>query len=84
MNLIPLTKPKINSKIYKLKGNRLLYPEGIVTLNDTACKILHLCDGKRDIPEIKQLIFQEYTFNETINNDINDIFLLFYNNKWIN
>ena len=82
--LIPINRPRIN-KIYKLRKNQILYPEGIVTLNDTASKILHLCDGKRRIPEIKQILFDEYGgYDDYINNDINEMFLLFWDNKWIN
>ena len=80
-------KPKLNS-IYKLRKNQLLYPEGIVTLNDTAFKILSLCNGTLDIPEIKEIIFQEYfslnSDNFTlIDNDIDESFLNFYDNNWI-
>lgn len=81
--LIPLTKPRIN-RLYKLRGKQLLYPEGIVHLNDTAVKLLSLCDGTRKIIEIKDVIFDEYGFNFTINQDLNESFLHFYNNKWIN
>ena len=77
-------KPKLNS-IYKLRKNQLLYPEGIVTLNDTAFKILSLCNGTLDIPEIKEILFQEYNFvNVTlIDNDIDESFVMFYDNNWI-
>ena len=77
MNLINLTKPKIN-KIYKLRKNQLLYPEGIVTLNDSAYKVLSLCDGERSIPEIKDFIIKEYNFDESINKDLDEVFLLFF------
>ena len=83
MSLIPLSRPRIN-KLYKLRGKQLLYPEGIVHLNDTAVKLLSLCDGNRRIIEIKDLIFDEYGFDVSINQDINESFLQFYDNKWIN
>ena len=81
MNIFNI-KPKIN-KIYKLRQNRLLYPEGIVTLNDTAYKILSKCDGTKPITEIKSEIFQEYLYSEMINNDINEMIEIFYEKKWI-
>jgi coenzyme PQQ biosynthesis protein PqqD len=81
--LIPLNRPKIN-RLYKLRGKQLLYPEGIVHLNDTAVKLLSLCDGTRKIIEIKDAIFDEYGFDVKISQDLNDSFLEFYNNKWIN
>ena len=82
--ILPLSiKPRIN-KIYKLRKNQLLYPEVIVTLNETAFKVLSLCDGNRKIPEIKAILFEEYgRYDEIINEDINGIFLEFYDNKWI-
>jgi pyrroloquinoline quinone biosynthesis protein D len=30
----------------------LLYPEGMVTLNDSASEILQLCDGEQDVSQI--------------------------------
>ena len=77
-----LSRPRIN-RLYRLRSNRLLYPEGIVTLNPTAVKILSLCDGQRRIPEIKDIIFDEYGFSLQINRDINESFNLFYQNNWL-
>jgi hypothetical protein len=79
---IALSRPRIN-RLYKLRGKQLLYPEGIVHLNDTAVKLLTLCDGTRRIIEIKDVVFDEYGFDMSINQDINESFLQFYNNKWI-
>ena len=79
----PFHKPKIN-KLYKLKNKMLLYPEGIVTLNDTAHKILLLCDGEHTTQHIKEKIFHEYTFNETTDKDIDEMVFLFYSKNWIN
>jgi len=30
----------------------LLYPEGMITLNDSASEILQLCDGKQDVLQL--------------------------------
>lgn len=38
----------------------LLYPEGVVLLNDTGAAILELCDGKRSIAEIAAVLEQSY------------------------
>ena len=81
--IFPVSRPKLN-RLYKLRGKQLLYPEGIVHLNDTAVKLLSLCDGTRKIIEIKDVIFDEYSFDVTINQHINESLLQFYNNKWIN
>lgn len=38
----------------------LLYPEGVVLLNDTGAAILELCDGRRPIQEISTVLGQRY------------------------
>ena len=38
----------------------LLYPEGVVLLNDTGAAILELCDGKRSIAEIASVLGERY------------------------
>ena len=39
--------------------NVLLYPEGIIELNETACEILSHCDG-RTLGEIVEALAEEY------------------------
>jgi pyrroloquinoline quinone biosynthesis protein D len=38
----------------------LLYPEGVVLLNDTGAAILELCDGQRSIAEIATVLGERY------------------------
>ena len=38
----------------------LLYPEGVVLLNDTGAAILDLCDGSRSISEVAAILQQRY------------------------
>ncbi len=38
----------------------LLYPEGVVLLNDTGRRILELCDGRRSIAEIAAVLGERY------------------------
>ena len=38
----------------------LLYPEGVVLLNDTGAAILDLCDGRRSIAEIATVLGERY------------------------
>lgn len=38
----------------------LLYPEGVLLLNETATAVLELCDGQRTVPEVAALLAQEY------------------------
>ena len=43
----------------------LLYPEGVVLLNDTGAAILELCDGKRSIAEIAGVLGERYQCDVT-------------------
>jgi pyrroloquinoline quinone biosynthesis protein D len=38
----------------------LLYPEGVVLLNDTGAAILDLCDGRRSVAEIAATLQERY------------------------
>jgi pyrroloquinoline quinone biosynthesis protein D len=38
----------------------LLYPEGVVLLNDTGAAILDLCDGRRSVGEIAATLGERY------------------------
>lgn len=38
----------------------LLYPEGAVMLNETGAAILELCDGRRSIAAIAQILGERY------------------------
>ncbi len=43
----------------------LLYPEGVVLLNDTGGAILDLCDGRRSIADIAALLQERYRCDVT-------------------
>ena len=43
----------------------LLYPEGVVLLNDTGAAILELCDGKRSIAGIAAALKDKYQVDVT-------------------
>ena len=38
----------------------LLYPEGVVLLNDTGAAILDLCDGRRSVADIAAVLKERY------------------------
>jgi pyrroloquinoline quinone biosynthesis protein D len=56
MNAIP-DKPAL-SRLFRMQWEEaqasyvLLYPEGMVKLNQSAAEILKRCDGQRDVPAI--------------------------------
>lgn len=43
----------------------LLYPEGVVLLNDTGAAILDLCDGRRSVREIATVLGERYQCDVT-------------------
>ena len=43
----------------------LLYPEGVVLLNDTGAAILALCDGRRSIAAIAAALEEQYRCDVT-------------------
>jgi len=48
----------------------LLYPEGVVLLNDTGAAVLDLCDGRRTVSEIASILGQR--FNCDVQADVLD------------
>jgi coenzyme PQQ biosynthesis protein PqqD len=43
----------------------LLYPEGVVLLNDTGAAILDLCDGRRSVAEIAGILGAQFNVDVT-------------------
>ena len=72
-----LKRLRIN-KLYKLQFEKklnnyvLLYPEGMVTLNETSSEILKLCNGKNNIDDIKKDLLQKYDSIDGIDDFIKD------------
>jgi pyrroloquinoline quinone biosynthesis protein D len=62
----PSSKPKL-ARLFRMQYEEaqqnwvLLYPEGMVQLNQSASEILKRCDGERDVPAIVADL--EQTFN---------------------
>ena len=62
----PASKPKL-ARLFRMQDEEaqqnwvLLYPEGMVQLNQSASEILKRCDGERDVPAIVADL--EQTFN---------------------
>lgn len=89
MNSEQLTKiPDIQSG-YRLQYEEsqetwvLLYPEGMVKLNESAAEILKRCDGERDINEIVSVL--EKDFQETgLQDDVLAFMEIAMQQKWVN
>ena len=60
----------------------ILYPEGMVELNQSSAEILKLCDGTRNV---KQLVVElEEKFSTSgLNNDVNTFLEVALQNGWI-
>ena len=54
--------------------NLLLFPEGVLVLNQTAHDVLALCDGQRAVAEIVKTLAAQYaTEANTIDGDVKEI-----------
>jgi len=57
----PALAPRVRLQIDKVDGGPvLLYPEGLLKLNETAHEILSRCDGRATVAEIIALLDSEY------------------------
>nr|ARX77538.1 pyrroloquinoline quinone biosynthesis protein D [uncultured bacterium] len=63
--------------------NVILYPEGMVELNDSSAEILKLCDGTRNLAQIVNELEQKFS-TSGLTNDINAFLEIALQNGWIN
>jgi len=58
---VPRVAPKARLQWDEARARHvLLYPEGLVTLNETGVEILKLCDGIRSVADIVTALEQRY------------------------
>jgi len=79
-------KPKLQRDHRFQKSNSvLLYPEGLITLNKSACEILDLCDGFHSILQIKDILYEKYSIIDPIQleADIDQLLTNAYFKNWI-
>ena len=60
----------------------LLYPEGMVQLNQSAGEILNLCDGTSNIEKINKTLCEKFEV-EDLTNDITVFLIEAKNRDWI-
>jgi pyrroloquinoline quinone biosynthesis protein D len=60
----------------------LLYPEGMVQLNETAAAILSFCDGQRNVGEVVATLESEYEA-EGLYNDVAEFLLEAIEHGWV-
>ena len=59
----------------------LLFPEGMVKLNDSAAEILRHCDGTRSADAIAGALAER--FGEEVKDDIHEFLQIAWNNGWL-
>lgn len=62
----------------------ILYPEGLVRLNDTATLILKQIDGSRRVTEIIQLLQAQFPDTDGLDQDVIDFLQQAESRQWIN
>ncbi len=62
--------------------NVILYPEGMVELNQSSAEILSLCDGKHTLQQIVSELEEKYSQTGLIN-DITQFLEVALSNGWI-
>jgi pyrroloquinoline quinone biosynthesis protein D len=60
----------------------ILYPEGMIELNETAAAILELCDGQHNLTSIVDKLERKYDASG-IEPDVRDMLESALNNGWI-
>ncbi len=60
----------------------LLYPEGMVQLNQSAGEILNLCDGIKNIEDINKILCEKFEV-EDLTKDITVFLIEAKNRNWI-
>jgi pyrroloquinoline quinone biosynthesis protein D len=65
MSEVTLTHPRLAPGVRlhfdKVRDRHvLLFPEGALTLNDTAVAVLELCDGERSVEDIAGVLEEKY------------------------
>lgn len=86
MNDVP-DKPKL-SRLFRFQweeaqGNYvLLYPEGMVKLNQSAAEILKRCDGERDVVNIVKDLEQSFA-TTGLENDVKDFLRTATERGWL-
>ncbi|MCD5995294.1 pyrroloquinoline quinone biosynthesis peptide chaperone PqqD [Pseudomonas sp. CDFA 602] len=66
------------------KGNVLLYPEGMIKLNDSAGMIGGLVDGQRTVAAIIEKLQHEFPNVPELGMDVDDFMRVAQKEHWIN
>lgn len=61
----------------------LLYPEGMVKLNDSAAEILNKIDGYHSVEQIINQLKQQFPQVDDLHNDVEEFLSVAQEKKWI-
>ena len=64
------------------QGHVLLYPEGMIRLNDSAAAILTRCDGQTSLGTLIDALAAEYPGEATLAEDIREFIDLLHRELW--
>jgi pyrroloquinoline quinone biosynthesis protein D len=72
LKLRPILAPHVRLKTDPVSGEPvLLFPEGLLILNETAQEIVSRCDGRKTIAELLAQLIAEFAVDEeTLRNDL--------------
>lgn len=65
------------------KSHVILYPEGMITLNESAAAIAQYIDGQSTVKTIVELIKQKFGNHEAIEQDVIEYMLVAQQQFWI-
>jgi pyrroloquinoline quinone biosynthesis protein D len=76
----PALAPRVRLQMDPVEGGPvLLYPEGLLKLNETAHEVLTRCDGKKTVEDIVTLLGEEYEVDaDTLRTDVTDCLAEFH------
>jgi len=61
----------------------LLFPEGMVKLNDSASEILNLIDGKNSVQQIVKLLGEKFSQAGDLTDDVTEFLITAVEKKWV-
>lgn len=88
MSLLDSNKAIQVSPTYRLQWEEtqdmfvLLYPEGLIELNQSSAEILQVCDGKNKLNDIVRALEEKFSVTG-LENDINNFLNTALGNGWV-
>jgi len=87
-NISPTMTPSLNS-MFRFQWEKaqncfvLLFPEGMVKLNDSAGEIMQLIDGKKNVQQITDTLQSKFPDAGNLAPDVNEFITTGIEKKWL-